>query len=80
MFLLYAILWVLEVMLSLLRKAEGGERTVGLESPTSQRQLSKAPRPRTGLRTQQHCYFLLPADHEALGQAHINVLNYESCI
>lgn len=42
MFLLYAILWVLEVMLSLLRKAEGGERTVGLESPTSQRQLSNA--------------------------------------
>lgn len=34
--------------------------------------------PRTGLRTQQHCYVLLPADHKALGQAHINVLNYEA--
>ncbi len=42
MFLLYAILWVVEVMLSLLRKAEG-ERTGGLEPPTSQRQLSNAP-------------------------------------
>lgn len=77
-FLLYAILWVVEVMLSLLRKAEG-ERTGGLESLTSQCQLSNAPvGPEWDWGVSKHCYFLLPVDHEALGQAHTNVLNYEA--
>ncbi len=51
-----------------------GIRASDLPAPT----IKRSCRPRTGLRSQQHCYFLLPVDHEALGQAHTNVLNYEA--